>query len=535
MCGIIGYIGKENFSLDKLKILFIMNESRGKDSCGLYVKGKGIVKAEGEVTKNLLPYVDLKISNVAVGHVRQATIGSKTKENSHPFREDNLIQVHNGKIDNYIALARQFDFDPKDYKVDSQVMLKVAKHFYNNSSYQYVLSTLQEVTGAISMLLYDTTKADELIYFTNGERPLFYGEISEGNYYFSSTEEALLIIGVSLSKITAVPKNQVHVLNSTTNTISSTPFVKVVKPIVTTVPASKIIRDFVHPASNNSWDDMRDIYKKATGTIDDIPTKLEITNTVEFENNDGKSIIGKVIAVHQPFNNIYLVKSDDGLDFISGELLTLIQEDSYKIEDFNMEDTVIVMRTKEKKHYRAHGTISYVDNHSKIIYCDFPGQEYDEFFPEEVIELIKRSKPIIKTHYVADDDVICQLCNDEGKIAGHPCPDCTSPFSEDVEIIPNEESLSYDDFDCAYELYTELESQPSFHDESNLMESWSEEDVTLATEIKKNKLKLNNLTAFSDDERRDLLISNTSMMNRRSILLTLMVDAAKKLEKQLTL
>ncbi len=531
MCGLIGYAGRDNFSLDKIKLLFILNEHRGKDSCGLYIKDKGIVKVEGEATKNLLPYVDIKVSNLLIGHVRQGTVSTKTKENSHPFREEQLIQAHNGKIDNYLALAKEYNFLPADYKVDSHVMLKVFKHHLDKGDQNYILTGLQKVEGPISMLLCDINSPDEIMFFTNGERPLFIGEISEGNYYFSSVDDALLIIGIPKEKIIAVPVNKVHTLNVKTNTITDIPFVKVIVPKVIAPPINKSITYPVKQV-NETWECLKKIYRRETGepakVININFSKIELKSVVEFTKGD-KTIVGKVIGTALPFNNIYLIQSDT-LDFVDGSLLTEVQDETYTIDDFAHDDTVVVLREGKK----CIGTISYVERSTKTIYCDFPrkGDDYDyaEFQPEDIIELIKK-KTIIKDHYITDDDVICSACNDTEMIGNFPCPHCSvKPLFEE---IPSDNDINYEDFDNAYELYTELESQPSFFDENDQLKGWSEEDVMLAEKLKKLEEELFKLPSFSDGKRRDLLMQKKTYRDRRGTLLNMTIAMAKSLEEQI--
>lgn len=114
MCGIVGYIGAKNaqeFVIDGLEKL----EYRGYDSAGIAVNTGNekfeIVKKVGklqnladELKKNPLS------GTVAIGHTRWATHGKPSDENSHPhFNKDKtLVVVHNGIIENYLELKKEF-------------------------------------------------------------------------------------------------------------------------------------------------------------------------------------------------------------------------------------------------------------------------------------------------------------------------------------------------------------------------------------------------------------------------------------------
>ena len=112
MCGIVGYVGKKRVVpviIDGLRRL----EYRGYDSAGIAVCGNGdglqIRRAEGKL-RNLEEVIRLKPldGTYGIGHTRWATHGRPTEENAHPHRDctGRIVVVHNGIIENYVALKR---------------------------------------------------------------------------------------------------------------------------------------------------------------------------------------------------------------------------------------------------------------------------------------------------------------------------------------------------------------------------------------------------------------------------------------------
>ena len=109
MCGIIGYIGKNEATA--LLISGLENlEYRGYDSAGIAVISDSqliIKKAKGKL-KNLRNRIDQSPikSKIGIGHTRWATHGAPSVINSHPHtnQDGTIAVVHNGIIENHEEL-----------------------------------------------------------------------------------------------------------------------------------------------------------------------------------------------------------------------------------------------------------------------------------------------------------------------------------------------------------------------------------------------------------------------------------------------
>jgi glucosamine--fructose-6-phosphate aminotransferase (isomerizing) len=110
MCGIVGYVGNEEavpILLDGLQKL----EYRGYDSAGVAVHQGQKIEIRRSVGKLINLQKSLTQKNLTgtcgIGHTRWATHGKPSEQNAHPHRSESCVLVHNGIIENYVALKQQ--------------------------------------------------------------------------------------------------------------------------------------------------------------------------------------------------------------------------------------------------------------------------------------------------------------------------------------------------------------------------------------------------------------------------------------------
>ena len=114
MCGIVGCVLKNAnvapILLDSISKL----EYRGYDSIGLVTAYDGKINLKKDAGK--IKEVDDKLhfaempGNFGIAHVRWATHGDPSKENAHPHLNSagTIAVVHNGIIENYLAIKEEF-------------------------------------------------------------------------------------------------------------------------------------------------------------------------------------------------------------------------------------------------------------------------------------------------------------------------------------------------------------------------------------------------------------------------------------------
>src|ERR1700694_3789904 len=159
MCGIVGYIGQRKavpIILDGLRRL----EYRGYDSAGLAVldgqDDLAIRRASGKL-RNLEDCIRMNPADgdYGIGHTRWATHGRPTEENAHPHRDctGDIVVVHNGIVENYLALKQQLQHEGHVFKTETDTEIiahLVEKHFEGNLE-EAVRATVKDLTGVFAL------------------------------------------------------------------------------------------------------------------------------------------------------------------------------------------------------------------------------------------------------------------------------------------------------------------------------------------------------------------------------------------------
>ncbi|WP_078543100.1 glutamine--fructose-6-phosphate transaminase (isomerizing) [Litchfieldia alkalitelluris] len=181
MCGIVGYIGQNDTKEILLKGLEKL-EYRGYDSAGIAVmneNGVHVFKEKGRIAV-LREAVDSTLaSSVGIGHTRWATHGVPSKVNAHPHQSESerFTLVHNGVIENYSRLKREYlpDVELKS-ETDTEVVVQLLEGFVNDGmeieeAFRHTLSLLK---GSYAIALLDKENK-ETIYVAKSKSPLLVG------------------------------------------------------------------------------------------------------------------------------------------------------------------------------------------------------------------------------------------------------------------------------------------------------------------------------------------------------------------------
>ena len=205
MCGIVGYAGERSASsvvLESLKTL----EYRGYDSAGISVLGSGIetYKSVGRIA-NLEAIIPDEISgNIGIGHTRWASHGRPNTVNSHPHNSGSpckISVVHNGIIENYMALKEQLIAEGYEFKseTDTEVIAHLLhKHIYEKPDgnvakcdlFTGLRKTLKELEGSYALGVLCADEQEKLVLARNNS-PLVIG-LGSGENFAASDVTAFL-------------------------------------------------------------------------------------------------------------------------------------------------------------------------------------------------------------------------------------------------------------------------------------------------------------------------------------------------------
>ena len=198
MCGIVGFIGKEEAApilLDGLARL----EYRGYDSAGVAVfdgTKLEVAKAKGrlQVLSDLIQGGAAIHGQIGIGHTRWATHGAPSDVNAHPqvSRSGRIAVVHNGIIENYVEL-KEFLVNqgvPFESETDTEVVAQLIEYFYDGDILGAVGEVLHRIEGAYALGIICADEPDRLI-AVRKDSPLILG-LGDGCQFLASDVTAII-------------------------------------------------------------------------------------------------------------------------------------------------------------------------------------------------------------------------------------------------------------------------------------------------------------------------------------------------------
>lgn len=201
MCGIIGCVMRQDCK-DTLYTILSLLEYRGYDSVGVAVlqdKDKSM-----QIAKNIGGIESIQLHNlsgrVGIGHTRWATHGEVSIANAHPHCSENFALVHNGIIENYLALKKEYLQDVKfASSTDSEVLVYLIEKHYQallekgeleNIFVNAVQLALQKVQGSYAIAVLSRKFSNQLV-ASRSKCPLLIAKGENEEVYVCSDIQAI--------------------------------------------------------------------------------------------------------------------------------------------------------------------------------------------------------------------------------------------------------------------------------------------------------------------------------------------------------
>jgi len=197
MCGIVGYIGKQNaipILIDGLKRL----EYRGYDSAGIAFFMNGRIERRRSTGKIIELETSIRGENlqslVGIGHTRWATHGRASEENAHPHRTGGITVVHNGIIENYLELKEELKREGRLFtsQTDTEVLCHLIDKYTQEglNLEQATREALKHVKGACALGIIREEEPDKIV-AVRKDSPLIVG-LGEDEFFIASDIPAFL-------------------------------------------------------------------------------------------------------------------------------------------------------------------------------------------------------------------------------------------------------------------------------------------------------------------------------------------------------
>ncbi|NLK91505.1 MAG: glutamine--fructose-6-phosphate aminotransferase, partial [Bacteroidales bacterium] len=195
MCGIVGYIGKQDAYPILIKGLHRL-EYRGYDSAGVALINEAgslnVYKSKGKVSDLEQSVTSKDISGtIGVAHTRWATHGEPNNENAHPHysQSESLALIHNGIIENYMVIKKELIRNGYTFKssTDTEVLVQFIEYVKKTNQVDLchaVQIALREVVGAYAIAVLDKNDPKQII-AARKSSPLVVG-IGDGEFFLAS-------------------------------------------------------------------------------------------------------------------------------------------------------------------------------------------------------------------------------------------------------------------------------------------------------------------------------------------------------------
>ncbi len=194
MSGLAGYIGRRNardILLDAINRL----EYRGYDSSGIALIGDEGLAVKRTVGRPALLAEKLRMKplagNIGIAHTRWASHGRPSIKNAHPQVAGDTAVVHNGIIENAMALREELRKKKVRFRgeTDTEILPHLINLHWRGNLPDSVLAILKLLKGGLTFCAISARDPDQLVVVRQGN-PMVIG-FGEGEYLAASDATAI--------------------------------------------------------------------------------------------------------------------------------------------------------------------------------------------------------------------------------------------------------------------------------------------------------------------------------------------------------
>jgi glucosamine--fructose-6-phosphate aminotransferase (isomerizing) len=197
MCGIVGYVGPRDASPILVSGLRKL-QYRGYDSAGLAgINGEGITvrRCVGKLDNLEALLREQPLTGTpGIGHTRWATHGRPSEQNAHPHRAGKVVLIHNGIIENYLALRAKLT--ARGRTMSSETDTEVISHLIDeqieagHGLAEATRRAIRELEGSYAIVVLSQDEPDRLV-TAKSATPIVLG-LGDGENFVASDIPALL-------------------------------------------------------------------------------------------------------------------------------------------------------------------------------------------------------------------------------------------------------------------------------------------------------------------------------------------------------
>jgi glucosamine--fructose-6-phosphate aminotransferase (isomerizing) len=129
-----------------------------------------------------------------IGHTRWATHGRPTEENAHPHRDchGNVVVVHNGIVENYLALKLQLQAEGHIFQTetDTEVIAHLVEKYFQGNLDEAARTAVKQLTGVFALAVIARADPNKIVAARSGP-PVVIG-LGDNEYFVASDVPAVL-------------------------------------------------------------------------------------------------------------------------------------------------------------------------------------------------------------------------------------------------------------------------------------------------------------------------------------------------------